>query len=72
MSYDDFDGAVNEPVQAELGDTESMLEEVIHMIASAPNVPLSSTPRIDRDHVVGLLQALWQFFLKKFAKHVGC
>ena len=56
MSYDDFDGAVNEPVQAELGDTESMLEEVIHMIASAPNVPLSSTPRIDRDHVVGLLQ----------------
>ncbi len=56
MSYDDFDGAVNEPVQAELGDTESMLEEVIHTIASAPNVPLSSTPRIDRDHVVGLLQ----------------
>ena len=56
MSYDDFDGAVDEPVQAELGDTESMLEEVIHMIASAPNVPLSSTPRIDRDHVVGLLQ----------------
>ncbi|MEY4656986.1 MAG: hypothetical protein RL073_1213, partial [Actinomycetota bacterium] len=43
MSYDDFDGAVDEPVQAELGDTESMLEEVIHMIASAPNVPLSST-----------------------------
>ena len=56
MSYDDFDGAVDEPVQAELGDTESMLEEVIHMIASAPNVPLSSTLRIDRDHVVGLLQ----------------
>ena len=56
MSYDDFDGAVEEPVQAELGDTESMLEEVIHMIASAPNVPLSSTARIDRDHVVGLLQ----------------
>jgi len=25
-------------------------------IASAPNVPLSSTPRIDRDHVVALLQ----------------
>jgi hypothetical protein len=56
MSYDDFDGAVDEPLQVELGDTESMLEEVIHTIASAPNVPLSSTPRIDRDHVVGLLQ----------------
>ena len=26
------------------------------VIASAPNVPLSSTPRIDREYVVGLLQ----------------
>jgi cell division septum initiation protein DivIVA len=26
------------------------------MIATAPNVPLSSTPRIDREYVVGLLQ----------------
>ena len=56
MSYDNYDGEVDEPLQVELGDTESMLEEVIHTIASAPNVPLSSTPRIDRDHVVGLLQ----------------
>ncbi len=55
MSYDDS-GIIDEPVQVELGDTESILEEVIHTIASAPNVPLSSTPRIDRDHVVALLQ----------------
>jgi hypothetical protein len=55
MSYDDS-GTIDEPVQVELGDTESILEDVIHTIASAPNVPLSSTPRIDRDHVVALLQ----------------
>jgi len=55
MSYDDS-GIIDEPVQVELGDTESILADVIHTIASAPNVPLSSTPRIDRDHVVALLQ----------------
>ena len=55
MSYDDS-GIIDEPVQVELGDTESILEDVIHTIASAPNVPLSSTPRIDRDHGVALLQ----------------
>ncbi len=55
MSYDDS-GIIDESVQVELGDTESILEDVIHTIASAPNVPLSSTPRIDRDHVVALLQ----------------
>lgn len=55
MSYDDS-GTIGEPVHIELGDTEAILEDVIHTIASAPNVPLSSTPRIDRDHVVALLQ----------------
>ena len=56
MSYDNYDGEIEEPVQVDLGDTETMLEEIIHLISSAPNVPLSSTPRIDRDHVVGALQ----------------
>jgi hypothetical protein len=54
--YEDLDGEIDATVPVELGDTESILEEVIHTIASAPNVPLSSTPRIDRDHVVALLQ----------------
>jgi len=56
MRNDGYDGEIQEPVPVELGDTEAMLEEVIHLIANAPNVPLSSTPRIDRDHVVGVLQ----------------
>ena len=54
--YEDLSGEIDASVPVELGDTESILEEVIHTIASAPNVPLSSTPRIDRDHVVALLQ----------------
>ena len=32
MSYDDS-GIIDEPVQVELGDTESILEDVIHTIA---------------------------------------
>jgi cell division septum initiation protein DivIVA len=63
MSYDDS-GTIDEPVQVELGDTESILEDVIHTIASAPNVPLSSTPRIDRDHVVALLKERAEFMAK--------
>ena len=55
MSYDD-DQVIDDQMTVELGDTESILEKVADMIATAPNVPLSSTPRIDREYVVGLLQ----------------
>lgn len=55
MTFDD-DQVIDEPMTVELGDTESILEKVADMIATAPNVPLSSTPRIDREYVVGLLQ----------------
>lgn len=55
--YDDFDAdIIDETIPIELGDTEAILNQVIDKIATAPNVPLSSTPRIDRDSVVGLLQ----------------
>lgn len=56
-NYDDFDAdIIDETIPIELGDTETILNQVIDKIATAPNVPLSSTPRIDRDSVVGLLQ----------------
>ncbi|MEK7295965.1 MAG: hypothetical protein AAB018_05455, partial [Actinomycetota bacterium] len=56
-NYDDFDAdIIDETIPIELGDTESILNQVIDKIATAPNVPLSSTPRIDRDSIVGLLQ----------------
>lgn len=56
-NYDDFDAdIIDETIPIELGDTETILNQVIDKIATAPNVPLSSTPRIDRDSIVGLLQ----------------
>lgn len=44
------------PVQARLGDSEILLRRVVDIIATAPSVPLSSTPRIDRDEVIELLE----------------
>ena len=44
------------PVQARMGDTEILLRRVVDIIASAPSIPLSSTPRIDRDEVIELLE----------------
>ena len=56
-NYDDFDAdIIDDTIPIELGDTETILSQVIDKIATAPNMPLSSTPRIDRDNIVGLLQ----------------
>jgi vacuolar-type H+-ATPase subunit H len=44
------------PVEARLGDSEILLRRVVDIIATAPSVPLSSTPRIDRDEVIELLE----------------
>jgi hypothetical protein len=63
MSYDNFDDDLIDesypqplPVQAHLGDSEVILRRAIDIIATAPNVPLSSTPRIDRDEIIELLE----------------
>jgi len=45
-----------QPVQARLGESEMILRRTIDIIATAPSVPLSSTPRIDRDEVIELLE----------------
>jgi vacuolar-type H+-ATPase subunit H len=39
-----------------LGDAETLLKRAVDIIATAPNVPLSSTPRIDRDEIIELLE----------------
>jgi len=55
--YDDYDDYDNQqPAAAQMGDAEVILRRVIDTVASAPNMPLSSTPRIDRDEVIELLQ----------------
>lgn len=62
MSFDDFDDFDDNsyptpaPVQARLGESEMILRKTIDIIATAPSVPLSSTPRIDRDEIIELLE----------------
>lgn len=66
MRYDDFDDYDDDiiddtypqpvPVQARLGDSELLLRRALDLIATAPNVPLSSTPRIDRDEIIEILE----------------
>ncbi|MEY3805435.1 MAG: hypothetical protein RIR69_247 [Actinomycetota bacterium] len=62
MSFDDFDDfddpsyPTPAPVQARLGESEMILRKTIDIIATAPSVPLSSTPRIDRDEIIELLE----------------
>jgi cell division septum initiation protein DivIVA len=67
MRYDDFDNYEDDdiiddsypqpvPVQPRLGDTELLLRRALDLVATAPNVPLSSTPRIDRDEIIEILE----------------
>ena len=60
MSYDEYeeiDATYPEPgaPMGPVGDAETLLRRVIDIIADAPTMPLSSSPRIDRDEVVELL-----------------
>lgn len=61
--YDEFDEMLDEetysrarPASPTLGDAEMLLSRAIDIVATAPNVPLSSTPRIDRDEIIELLE----------------
>src|SRR6478735_5166377 len=38
-----------------IGDAETLLRRAVDIIATAPNMPLSSTPRIDREEIIELL-----------------
>ena len=60
MSYDDYDesaeyDAPRAAVQ-EVGAAETMLRRAIDIVATAPTMPLSSSPRIDRDEIIELLE----------------
>ena len=63
MSFDDYDDELIDdtfeqpaPVQARLGESEIILRQTIDIIVQAPSVPLSSSPRVNRDEIVELLQ----------------
>ena len=71
MSFDDYDDELIDdtfeqpaPVQARLGESEMILRQTIDIIVQAPSVPLSSSPRVNRDEIVERLpeeirQARW-------------
>jgi cell division septum initiation protein DivIVA len=58
-SYDDTtDDVYPEPGESgqPVGDAETMLRRAIDIVATAPTMPLSSSPRIDRDEIIELLE----------------
>jgi ribosome assembly protein YihI (activator of Der GTPase) len=62
MSYDEYDGVVEDdypdpgvPIGV-VGDAETLLRRAIDIVATAPTMPLSSSPRIDRDEIIELLE----------------
>ena len=67
MSYDDNDDAYDDDelddsdayvraTNSYVGDAEQLLRRAIDIIATAPTMPLSSSPRIDRDEIIELLE----------------
>ncbi len=56
--YDDPDDDYSDPADPahKVGDAESFLRRAVDIIATAPTMPLSSSPRIDRDEVIELLE----------------
>ncbi|MFM8268160.1 MAG: hypothetical protein ACKOA2_09090 [Ilumatobacteraceae bacterium] len=54
-SYEDSDAYVR-TTNGYVGDAESLLRRAIDVIATAPTMPLSSSPRIDRDEIIELLE----------------
>lgn len=63
--YDDYDDIDDEeyPEPAPVGyvgDAETLLRRSIDIIATAPTMPLSSSPRIDRDEIIELLEEALQ------------
>ena len=60
--YDEYDSVVEDdypdlgaPVGV-VGDAETLLRRAIDIVATAPTMPLSSSPRIDRDEIIELLE----------------
>ncbi|MFM7045813.1 MAG: DivIVA domain-containing protein [Ilumatobacteraceae bacterium] len=39
-----------------VGDAEAMLRRILEIVATAPTMPLSSSPRLDRDELIELLE----------------
>ena len=58
--YEEIDDEYPEPGQGYVGDAETLLRRSIDIISTAPTMPLSSSPRIDRDEIIDLLEEALQ------------
>lgn len=59
VDFEDFDddtGSYDRGSDERMGDSGILLRRAIDIIATAPNMPLSATPRIDRDEIIELLE----------------
>jgi cell division septum initiation protein DivIVA len=54
--YDEADDYTDQQTAMVVGDAETLLRRAIDIIATAPTMPLSSSPRIDRDEIIELLE----------------
>jgi hypothetical protein len=56
--YDEIDDDYPDPGDQAgyVGDAETLLRRAVDIIATAPTMPLSSSPRIDRDEIIELLE----------------
>jgi hypothetical protein len=56
--YDEIDDDYPDPAHQAgyVGDAETLLRRAVDIIATAPTMPLSSSPRIDRDEIIELLE----------------
>jgi cell division septum initiation protein DivIVA len=56
--YSEADDGYGEPASQveQVGDAETLLRRAIDIVATAPTMPLSSSPRIDRDEIIELLE----------------
>jgi len=56
--YDDIDDEYPDPGTpgGYVGDAETLLRRAIDIVATAPTMPLSSSPRIDSDEIIELLE----------------
>jgi cell division septum initiation protein DivIVA len=54
--HDEADDYTDQQTAMVVGDAETLLRRAIDIIATAPTMPLSSSPRIDRDEIIELLE----------------
>lgn len=62
-TFDDFDddtGSYDRAAELDLGDSGVLLRRAVDIIATAPNMPLSASPKIDRDEMLDLLETALQ------------